>query len=184
MVYNEELHKNEMLGVEMKINEKMSLRGNKTKFQESAINLSENNFGEINDNIFENASDNDIEELKKKNKELENEVLILRKDLDLKEFNDKNMINKSELDKVQKEKSLLQSELNIEKEKNLRASEEISKLKESLQTSVINKESEKLKKYNVFLSYIKQVVNMWNPTEEKEKNILNKLKTMVETDEK
>ena len=118
MVYNEELHKNEMLGVEMKINEKMSLRGNKTKFQESAINMSDNNFGEINDNIFENASDNDIEELKKKNKELENEVLILRKDLDLKEFNDKNMINKSELDKVQKEKSLLQSELNIEKEKN------------------------------------------------------------------
>ena len=53
-----------------------------------------------------------------------------------------------------------------------------------MQTSVINKESEKLKKYNVFLSYIKQVVNMWNPTEEKEKFILNKLKTMVENDEK
>ena len=79
----------------------------------------------------------------------------------------------------------MESELKLEKEKNLKASEEINKLKESLQISVVNnKDTEKLKKYNVFVSYIKQAVNLWNPSEDKEKFILNKLKNMVENEEK
>ena len=82
-----------------------------------------------------------MDEPKKKIEELENEIINLRKELDLKEINDKNMVSKSELDKVEKNKYLLQSELSIEKEKNMKLLEEINKLKQSLQASILGKDN-------------------------------------------
>ena len=173
-----------MLNVEIQIKEKESMRANKGKLKESGMLLSPNNLGDSNNNVFDNLSNSEIDELKRKNEELENENMNLRKELELIEMNEK-----SELEKVQKDNYLLQSELENEKLKNLKASQEIIKLKENLETIPIEKEklgkiNEKVKKYNVVLSYIKQVINVWNPTENKDIFLLNKLKSIAQNDEK
>ena len=173
----------------MKINQKEGQRPNRAALRESGMDLNVSNL-DMSNNIFNNNSiDNNIggsvnmEELKKRNEELENEVMKLRKEIDLKEM-DKSTVSKSELEKIQNEYNLLQSELKEEKKKNLKASQEIIKLKESINNVANNekllKDNEKLKKYNVFVSYIKQVVGVWNPTENREQFLLKKLKEMIE----
>jgi hypothetical protein len=198
-LYLEEIHKNEMLNVEMKINEKEGLRQNRATLRESGMmDIQMSNLGASN-NIFNNISDNDNDpnndsELIKKNKEfekkddeLENQIMILRKELDLKEIN-KSTVSKEQLEEIKKEKYLLQSELDKEKEKNLKASEKIIQLKEKLEESIRAsnlsiKDTEKAKKYNIFLSYIKQVVDVWKPIENKEQFLYKKLKEMIEMDQ-
>ena len=113
--------------------------------------------------------------------------MILRKELDLKEIN-KSTVSKDQLEEIKKEKYLLQSELDKEKEKNLKASEKIIQLKEKLEESIRAsnlsiKDTEKAKKYNIFLSYIKQVVDVWKPIENKEQFLYKKLKEMIEMDQ-
>ena len=184
----EQLHQNEMLDVEIKINQKESQRPNRAALRESGMDINMSNL-EMSNNIFNNNSNDDnngggnnVEELQKKNEELENEIMKLRKDLELKEM-DKSMVSKSELDKIENEKNILQSELKEEKEKNLKASQEILKLKESISNFPNNEKSkdiEKVKKYNVLVSYIKQVVGVWNPTENRDQFLLKKLKEMIE----
>lgn len=181
----EQKYKNDMLNVEMQLNEKVNQRETRGKFKESGINLLINDNIKESKNIFNNSDDENIEILKKKNEDLENELMNLRKELELKEIDDKNVVSKDELEKVQNENFLLQSELEEEKEKNSKASQEIINLKKSIRlSSGSEKDNEKIKKYNIILSYMKQVINLWNPAEEKEKYILNKLRDIIEKDEK
>ena len=48
----------------------------------------------------------------------------------------------------------------------------------------MNKDNQKEEKYNIFLDYIKQVIDVWKPTENKEQNLIKKLKEMIENDDK
>ena len=167
-----------MINLDMQVKEKESLRLNQGKLKESNINMSLNSF--INKN--ESVEDSD---LKKRNDELECEVMELKKELELKEMAGKHNINADELEKIKNDNIILISQLNEEKEKNERASQEILQLKESMKFTTITKENnEKAKKYNLCLSYVKQVLGMWKPVMGNEQFLFNQLKKLVENDEK
>ena len=144
--------------------------------------MSLNSFGNSCINKNDSVDDN---ELKKRNEELESEVLELRKELELKEMNTNCNISENELEKLKNDNFILNSQLNEEKEKNAKANQEILQLKESMTFTTITKENnEKAKKYNLCLSYVKQVLGMWKPTLGNEQFLFNQLKKFVENDHK
>ena len=171
----------------MKLNQIMSQRQEKGKLRESGMDLSVGNSEVGNQDLFNNLDNsNEADEFKKKIEELENENMDLRKQLDLREMSDKSKVSKSELEKVQKENYLLQSELSTEKQKNIKASEKISQLEESLKISTFkdnDKINEKAKKYKIVSSYVKQVLNLWKPDEKNGKYLFDKLKNFIEDEE-
>ena len=128
-------------------------------------------------NIFNNVGNVD-----KKIEELEKENMNLKMKLELKEM-DKSMVSINELKKLQNENLILQSELYLEKEKNIKASEKINQLEESLKVSTFI-DNDKIKKYKIVFPYVKQVLNLWKPNEKNEKDIFDKLKNIIEEDDK
>jgi chromosome segregation ATPase len=176
-LYQEELRKNEMLKVEMELNEKQTQREDKGgKLKESGFDMNFSNMGmsnnfQLGNSVYE--SNNSVENLKKKNEELEGQLMEARKELDIIKMSTQN-INKDELDKLQSDINNLKYELSEQNEKNMN----LQKLNEKLE-----KENQKAKKYNICISFIKQAINVWNPTDEKQKFIFQKLKMLIKDDE-
>ena len=186
-LYKDLQQKYDVVNNEMKLNQIMSQRQEKGKLRESGLDISVEDNQDLFKNLENSNNDAEADDLKKKNEELENEIMNLRKQLDLKEISDKSMVSRSELEKVEKEKNFLQSELSIEKQKNIKASEQINQLEESLRVSTFqdnDKINEKAKKYKIVSSYVKQVLNIWKPDEKNGKYLFDKLKNIIDDEEK
>ena len=186
-LYKDLQQKYDVVNNEMKLNQIISQRQEKGKLRESGLDISVEDNQDLFKNLENSNNDAEADDLKKKNEELENEIMNLRKQLDLKEISDKSMVSRSELEKVEKEKNFLQSELSIEKQKNIKASEKINQLEESLRVSTFqdnDKINEKAKKYKIVSSYVKQVLNIWKPDEKNGKYLFDKLKSIIDNEEK
>jgi hypothetical protein len=183
-LYNEEKQKNELFILDMQVKEKESMRMNQGKLKESDMDIHFSNMG-ISANTFNNnLGESEVDKLRQENEKLETEIMELRKNLELKEISCKDMVSKEELKEMENKNFLLKSQLDEEMKKNLRYTEEIIKLKESINMSAVNKDNnDKGKKLSICLSYVKQALDIWKPTEEKEKFLFNKLKNLV-TEEK
>ena len=172
-LYEEELRKNEVLNVEMQLNERQAQRedkGGKLKesgFDMNSINIAMSNNFQLGNSVYE--SNNSVENLRKKNEELENQLMEARKENDLLQMNAQN-INNDELNKLQREIENLKYELSEKNEKNMDLQNAIEKLE---------KENQRAKKYNICMSFIKQAINVWTPTDDKQKFIFQKLKMLT-----
>ena len=172
-LYEEELRKNEVLNVEMQLNERQAQRedkGGKLKesgFDMNSINIAMSNNFQLGNSVYE--SNNSVENLRKKNEELENQLMEARKENDLLQMNAQN-INNDELNKLQSEIENLKYELSEKNEKNMDLQNAIEKLE---------KENQRAKKYNICMSFIKQAINVWTPTDDKQKFIFQKLKMLT-----
>ena len=176
-LYQEEVKKSEALKVEMELNEKQAQRedkGGKLKesgFEMNSFNMAMSNNFQLGNSVYE--SNNSIENLKKKNDELETELMEARKELDMLKMNTQN-INKDEFNNLQKQIDNLKYELSEQNEKNMY----LQNLNEKLE-----KENQRAKKYNICMSFIKQAINVWIPTDDKQKFIFQKLKMLANDDE-
>ena len=164
-LYQEEVKKSEALKVEMELNEKQAQRedkGGKLKesgFEMNSFNMAMSNNFQLGNSVYE--SNNSIENLKKKNDELETELMEARKEIDMLKMNTQN-INKDEFNNLQKQIDNLKYELSEQNEKNMY----LQNLNEKLE-----KENQRAKKYNICMSFIKQAINVWIPTDDKQKFI-------------
>ena len=176
-LYQEEVKKSEALKVEMELNEKQAQRedkGGKLKesgFEMNSFNMAMSNNFQLGNSVYE--SNNSIEILRKKNDELETELMEARKELDMLKMNTQN-INKDEFNNLQKQIDNLKYELSEQNEKNMY----LQNLNEKLE-----KENQRAKKYNICMSFIKQAINVWIPTDDKQKFIFQKLKMLANDDE-
>jgi exonuclease SbcC len=176
-LYQEEVKKSEALKVEMELNEKQAQRedkGGKLKesgFEMNSFNMAMSNNFQLGNSVYE--SNNSIENLKKKNDELETELMEARKELDMLKMNTQN-INKDEFNNLQKQIDNLKYELSEQNEKNMY----LQNLNEKLE-----KENQRAKKYNICMSFIKQAINVWIPTDDKQKFIFQKLEMLANDDE-
>ena len=84
----------------------------------------------------ENDIGNSQNELEKENEMLKDEIMKLRKDLDLVKYNSENMVSKEEYDKIISQNSSLKKELTEEKDKNSKNMEEINNLKKGIISSL------------------------------------------------
>ena len=181
-LYKEEKQKNDMMILENQVKEKETIRVNQGKMKESNIDMNFSSFGDLIKNNSSNSEDNETNKLKQQIETLENENMELRKNLELKEMESKDMVSKNEFQKIENQNFILKSQLEEQEKQNLKISEEMIKLKESINLSLLNNKdnTDKGKKYSICLSYVKQVLDMWKPNEDKEQFIFNKLKKMVD----
>ena len=117
----------------------------------------------------------DLNELKNKNKELEEENILLRTELE----NTKNEVgegtNNNANEQVQKNYDNLKTKYEVL----------LGKLKEGQENiKKANNVLKKANKYNVCISYVSQLIKEMKPSSEKENYLFNKLKTIVEKEEK
>ena len=129
--------------------------------------------GNLNDDLFE---------LKNKNKELEEENILLRTELENIKNNNENENEKessqnknSENDETQKNYENLKQKYNILATKLKEAQENIKKA-----NSVLKKAN----KYNICITYVSQLLKEMKPSNDKETYLYNKLKGIVENEAK
>ena len=105
------------------------MRLTKGKIKESGMfdNLKESELGDINE--FDKLG-NSQDDTKKENEKLKDEIMLLQKNLELKEYEQKNMVSKEEYDKILNENNNLKDELNELKNKD--EQNEINILKQSV----------------------------------------------------
>ena len=128
---------------EIKLKEREEERKAKGKLKESQNELKRSEFGEIYyDEINDmGKSQNDLE---KENELLKDEIMKLKKDLDLIKYNQsENMVTKEEYDKIISENSSLKRELFEEKDKNSKNNEEKQNLKQGIISSLNNSDKTK-----------------------------------------
>ena len=114
---------------EIKLKEIEEMRLTKGKIKESGMfdNLKESELGDINE--FDKLG-NSQDDTKKENEKLKDEIMLLQKNLELKEYEQKNMVSKEEYDKILNENNNLKDELNELKNKD--EQNEINILKQSV----------------------------------------------------
>ena len=159
---------------------KVEIETLKNQLEESKkkLNNSENYDKDPKTSLSINTQDDDLVELKNKNKELEEENILLRTELEnekSKEKNDEIYNNENNNKETQKNYENLKEKYNSLMIKMKEGQENIKKANSVLK---------KVNKYNICISFVSQLIKEMKPSSDKETYLYNKLKSIVEKEDK